>query len=106
MHNPKIGRFFAVDPLAAKYPYYSQYAFSGNRVIDAVELEGLEPSKSNTLWEKNPMILGTVNVYGKSHNLKSITYRDFYSNYLFPRYTEIMSQSYISKGSDGMHRFD
>jgi RHS repeat-associated protein len=43
MHDPRIGRFFAVDPLAAKYPYYSPYSFSGNRVIDAAELEGLEP---------------------------------------------------------------
>ena len=30
-------------PLAAKYPYYSSYQFSGNRVIDMVELEGAEP---------------------------------------------------------------
>lgn len=44
MHDPRVGRFFAVDPLADKYPFYSPYAFSGNRVLDAVELEGLEPS--------------------------------------------------------------
>jgi RHS repeat-associated protein len=43
MHDPRLGRFFAVDPLAYKYPYYSPYAFSGNRVIDAVEEEGLQP---------------------------------------------------------------
>jgi len=43
MHDSRIGRFFAVDPLFRKYPYYSSYAFSGNRVIDATELEGLEP---------------------------------------------------------------
>jgi RHS repeat-associated protein len=42
MHDPRIGRFFAVDPLTAKYPYYSPYQFSGNRVIDMIELEGLE----------------------------------------------------------------
>jgi hypothetical protein len=42
MHDPRIGRFFAVDPLAAKYAYNSPYAFSENRVIDGVELEGLE----------------------------------------------------------------
>ncbi len=35
-------RFFAVDPLAAKYPHNSPYAFSENRVIDGIELEGLE----------------------------------------------------------------
>jgi len=43
MHDPRIGRFFAVDPLAGSYPYYSPYQFSGNRPIDMVELEGLEP---------------------------------------------------------------
>lgn len=45
MHNPSTGRFFAVDPLASKYPFYSPYAFSGNRVVDMVELEGLEPAR-------------------------------------------------------------
>ena len=43
MHDPRIGRFLSIDPLAAEYPFYSPYAFSGNRVIDAFELEGLEP---------------------------------------------------------------
>ncbi len=43
MHDPRLGRFFAVDPLTSKYPFYSAYSFSGNRVVDAFELEGLEP---------------------------------------------------------------
>lgn len=42
MHDPRVGRFFAVDPLTSKYPHNSTYAFSENRVIDGVELEGLE----------------------------------------------------------------
>jgi RHS repeat-associated protein len=42
MHDPRVGRFFARDPLSVKYPHYSPYSFSGNRVIDAIELEGLE----------------------------------------------------------------
>ncbi len=42
MHDPRIGRFFAIDPLASRYPWNSPYAFSENRVIDGVELEGLE----------------------------------------------------------------
>ncbi|MEY3500270.1 MAG: hypothetical protein RL308_1939 [Bacteroidota bacterium] len=42
MHDPRLGRFFAVDPLAAQYPHNSPYAFSENIVINAVELEGLE----------------------------------------------------------------
>lgn len=43
MHDARLGRFFAIDPMFVEYPYYSPYAFSGNRVIDAVELEGLQP---------------------------------------------------------------
>src|SRR5690606_38564167 len=46
MHDPRVGRFFAVDPLASIYPWNSSYAFSENRVIDGVELEGKEFSVS------------------------------------------------------------
>jgi RHS repeat-associated protein len=42
-HDPAIGRFFNVDPLAEDYNMWCPYAFSGNRVINARELEGLEP---------------------------------------------------------------
>ncbi|MBR9831655.1 hypothetical protein GYB57_05885 [bacterium] len=43
MHDPRLGRFLSIDPLSKQYPFYSPYAFSGNRVIDMIELEGLEP---------------------------------------------------------------
>ncbi len=42
MHDPRIGRFFAIDPLAPKYPHNSPYAFSENSTIAFIELEGLE----------------------------------------------------------------
>lgn len=41
-HDPQIGRFYELDPLAEKYSYNSTYAFSENKVIGHVELEGLE----------------------------------------------------------------
>jgi RHS repeat-associated protein len=41
-HQPEIGRFFNVDPLADKYVYNSPYAFSENHVVAHRELEGLE----------------------------------------------------------------
>jgi RHS repeat-associated protein len=47
MHDARLGRFFAVDPLTSEYPHYTPYSFSGNRVIDAVELEGLEEDVLN-----------------------------------------------------------
>jgi len=42
-YMPDVARFFNVDPLSEKYPTWAPYVFSGNRVIDARELEGLEP---------------------------------------------------------------
>jgi RHS repeat-associated protein len=42
MHDPRAGRFLSLDPLAPQYPHNSPYAFSENRVIDGVELEGKE----------------------------------------------------------------
>ncbi len=44
MHDPRLGRFFAIDPLAKDFPWNSQYAFSENRVLDCIELEGREAS--------------------------------------------------------------
>ncbi len=42
MHDPRVGRFFSPDPLTKKYPFYSPYQFSGNKVISHKELEGAE----------------------------------------------------------------
>jgi hypothetical protein len=44
-----VGRFFAVDPLFKSYPYNSTYAFSENKVIEFVELEGLEVGLSSVI---------------------------------------------------------
>jgi hypothetical protein len=42
VEDPRIGRFFATDPLEKDYPHNSPYAFSENRVLDGIELEGAE----------------------------------------------------------------
>lgn len=42
MHDPQIGRFLTIDPLADQYVYNSTYAYAENQVINAIDLEGLE----------------------------------------------------------------
>jgi hypothetical protein len=42
MYDSRIGRFLSVDPLEKHYPWNSTYAFAMNRVIDGIDLEGLE----------------------------------------------------------------
>ncbi len=41
-YDPRIGRFFSVDPLSDKYPLYSPYHFSSNQPLHTAEYEGLE----------------------------------------------------------------
>jgi RHS repeat-associated protein len=42
MHDARVGRFWSIDPLKAEYPWNSPYSFSENKVIQFIELEGLE----------------------------------------------------------------
>jgi RHS repeat-associated protein len=42
MHDPRLGRFMSVDPLAYVYPWNSPYAFAENKVIMYTDLEGRE----------------------------------------------------------------
>ena len=42
MYNPSIGRFLTPDPLEAKYPHNSPYAFAENKLGLGREFEGLE----------------------------------------------------------------
>jgi RHS repeat-associated protein len=46
-YDSRLGRFMSVDPLFRSYPWNSPYAFSMNRVIDGIDLEGLEYLNAN-----------------------------------------------------------
>jgi hypothetical protein len=42
LEDSRIGRFYSIDPLSSKYPHYTPYSFSGNKLINCRELEGKE----------------------------------------------------------------
>ncbi len=83
LHNPAIGRFFAVDPLTADYPWNSPYAFSENRVIDGIELEGLE-----------------VVLIGK-YRSASFIFSGFYENGIAINFDNLAVSAYSSVGYGG-----
>ena len=41
-YDPRLGRYKSLDPLARDYPWNSPFAYAENRVIDGLDLEGLE----------------------------------------------------------------
>jgi len=70
MHDPRAGRFFSTDPLEENYPWNSPYAFSSNRVIDGIELEGAETiadAGKNSVTIKNAVELSKsyIDINGK-----------------------------------------
>ncbi|MEM6273430.1 MAG: hypothetical protein AAF998_28750 [Bacteroidota bacterium] len=56
VQDARLGRFLSVDPLAPEYPWYSPYQFAGNRAIQALELEGLEPVSAGKNESKHATI--------------------------------------------------
>lgn len=42
IYDPRGGRFWSVDPLTAKYPWYTPYQFAGNKPINSIDLDGAE----------------------------------------------------------------
>lgn len=68
-HDPRVGRFFSIDPLSPKYPENSTYAFSRNRTIDSRELEGLEDVPAGKLGN------GT-NIYPIESTWTPMTFKD------------------------------
>jgi RHS repeat-associated protein len=48
MYDPRIGRFFSVDPLFKDYPELTPFQFSSNTPIWAIDLDGLEAYFSNS----------------------------------------------------------
>ena len=57
MHDPRVGRFFAVDPLAKDYPYLTPYQFSSNQPIHTSELEGMESKEEISIGQAATNVL-------------------------------------------------
>jgi RHS repeat-associated protein len=42
IYDPRVGRFFSVDPLTTKYPFYTPYSFAGDKPTRFTDLDGAE----------------------------------------------------------------
>ena len=66
-YDHRIGKFWSVDPLYAKYPWNSPYAFAENKVIQYVELEGLETGLSHFMYPHNYTGNAAINLKDKEY---------------------------------------
>ena len=74
-HQPDIGRFFSIDPLAVKYVYNSPYSFSENHVVAHVEFEGLEKVSIQQSLNNNYRFYNAYNIQRKTSGGKAFARR-------------------------------
>ena len=60
MYDSRIARFFAVDPLASKYPELSPYHFTGNNPIRFVDFDGQDFGIKINHKEKTIVVVANV----------------------------------------------
>ncbi len=54
IYNPRVGRFLSVDPLTNKYPELTPYQYASNRLIDGIDLDGLEHAPAGLFGPNGP----------------------------------------------------
>jgi RHS repeat-associated protein len=76
MYNPRIGRFFNVDPLTKEYPELTPFQFASNTPIQAIDLDGLEAffvhgtTSDSKRWTETPEAKKAVQILMKLTNNK------------------------------------
>jgi RHS repeat-associated protein len=53
IYDPRVGRFLSLDPLQAKYPWFTPYQYAGNSPIGNVDFDGLENENYNLVHVRN-----------------------------------------------------
>lgn len=97
MYDARIGRFTTLDPLAKKYPWYTPYSFSGNKVISHKELEGGEELIAIVDEQTNLPIIRTLSGKDVMQNFVVLVSEEKLGEYLVERsYTESLKK--LSKG--------
>jgi len=93
IYDPRLGRFYSLDPLQAKFPYYSPYQFAGNTPIQAIDLDGAEEYHYTMLMDKNGNAILT---------LQSVTYVNHHSFMFWHWDTKIDVKRYVVEFDDLM----
>ncbi len=54
IYDPRLGKFYSVDPLTKKYPHYTPYSFAGNKPIRYIDRDGEEELDPDRYYD-NPL---------------------------------------------------
>jgi RHS repeat-associated protein len=57
MYDPRMARFFSVDPLIKSYPWYTSYQYAGNKPVWRIDLDGMQDEDPETVREDREELL-------------------------------------------------
>jgi hypothetical protein len=52
IYDPRVGRFFSMDPISENYPELTPFQFASNNPIESIDIDGLEKGKPQ--GQENP----------------------------------------------------
>jgi RHS repeat-associated protein len=108
MHDPRLGRFFAVDPLVKDYSELTPYQFSSNSPIFMIELEGMEGKIfMYKVWYnddgRHKASLGSITVEGLKSDLNKRIYMPYDQPNAKPLHVDYMDSKGQSTGMFDMN---
>jgi len=62
IYDSRMGRFLSIDPLTAKFAFYTPYQFAGNTPIQAIDLDGGEPEYIIKNGKATPAVVTLLNL--------------------------------------------
>ena len=79
MYRLDLGRFFSVDPIGKRFPYFTPYQYAANTPIVAIDLDGLEAILVSIVPTNNDPMLTHITITGLMSKIEqdnlSETYR-------------------------------
>ncbi len=99
MHDPRVGRFFAIDPLAEEFPEWSPYSFCFNNPVRFIDPDGMAPTDIVILGANNSSVTLKTNLIDIKVNASSLGV-DFGGNY------SLAGNDVLSAGLDIVGIFD
>lgn len=77
IYDPRIGKFLSVDPLTAKYPFFTPYQFAGNDPIKYIDMDGAEKYDPNAPQPSGIKPITKSTILGGLANDRQINIRSY-----------------------------
>jgi RHS repeat-associated protein len=77
IYDPRMGKFFSVDPLARSFPWNSPYSYAEGDIIRSIDLDGLEKYVVTYWYNKSNELVRTTIKAIRNRDSKNIVELNF-----------------------------